>query len=191
MSKLLKHLSEIYQYFGYENISICGGLCDLYWINYQPLADIDIIVNIDRIKCFFDTPQLTTQIQECNFNLKKRHYSWPKGLAPPSGEFIKDFYQGDYNGTKIDLFLVENISILNRDTVVVNGSKLGLDTIRIDSIQQRINVLNSQLYYIITDKTQQWEKDWIKLKKIKAEQKLAIYNKKTEEWAVDKTIPVM
>ena len=72
--------------------------------------------------------------------------------------------------------MVNDFRKLNREIISVDGSKLGLKSINIDSIKYRMSVLNTQLNYIVTDQTEDWEKSWIKFKKIKAEKKLKIYN---------------
>ena len=178
MSKIFKHLLEIYEHFGSENISICGGLCDYFWINYTDIADIDIIVNTNSITSFFQIPSLSgiDKIDNYGFNIKYRQYSWPVGLVLPSNKFIENFYQGTYHDTKIDLFLVDNTKSLDRDLITVDGSKFGLKSVTLDAPAQRMSILNTQLNYIITDKMEKWEKNWIKFKKIKAKQKLSVYN---------------
>jgi hypothetical protein len=73
--------------------------------------------------------------------------------------------------------LVDDISKLDRDIITVDGSKFNLNPVRIDSVKQRINLLNTHLNYQVTEKTEKWERDWIRFKKIKAEKKLDMYNK--------------
>ena len=163
---IINNLQKIYECFGSENIAICGGLCDTYWINYTDLADIDLLVNESSIKKYFNISSLDYHLNKDGFDIKRRI----------STKYEEKFYQGKYFDTKIDLFLVDDLRKLNREIISVDGSKLGLQSINIDSIKQRISVLNTQLNYVITDKTEDWEKSWIKFKKIKAEKKLEIYN---------------
>jgi len=163
---IIQNLQKIYNNFSSENIVICGGLCDAYWINYTDLADIDLIVNKSSIKKYFNISALNYHIKQNDFDIKLR----------TSTKFIEEFYQGKYLDTKIDLFLIDDFRKLNRDIISMDGYKLGLQSINIDSIQQRMKVLTTQLNYIVTDQTEDWEKSWIKFKKIKAEKKLKIYN---------------
>jgi hypothetical protein len=163
---IIHNLQKIYSHFLSENILICGSLSDAYWISYTDLIDIDLIVNKSGLKNFFNMSSLNYHINQDGFNIKRR----------TSTKYKEEFYQGKYSNTKIDLFLVHDFRKLNRDIVSVDGSKFGLQSINIDSIQQRMKVLNTQLNYIITDQTEDWEKSWIKFKKIKAEKKLKIYN---------------
>jgi hypothetical protein len=166
MINLLNRLCEIYQCFGSENILICGALCDTYWINYTDLADIDLLVNESSIKKYFNISSLNYHLNQHGFDIKRR----------TSTKYKEKFYQGKYFDIKIDLFLVDDFRKLNREIVSVDGSKFGLRSINIDSIKQRVSVLNTHLNYIVTDQTEDWEKSWIKFKKIKAEKKLQIYN---------------
>lgn len=163
---LINNLQKIYNCFGYENILICGGLADYFWINYTDLNDIDLIVNINAINTYFNISWPKIEIKQSGFEMKRR----------TSSKFIEKFYQGKYLDTKIDIFLVNDFHLLNRDIILTKGSKFGIDKIFIDSAQQRIELLHTHLNYEVTEFTEKWERDWIKFKKIKATQKLEIYN---------------
>lgn len=167
MQNIISNFKEIHNFFEYTNVLVCGGLCDFVWINYSEINDIDLIINTSAILKKFNIKWPKVLIQNYGFNMKRR----------TSTKFIENFYQGKYLDTKIDLFLVKNISNLNRDIVELNNTPLG-EKIIIDSIDQRVKLLKTHLSYKITEKTEPWEKQWIKFKQIKALKKLEIYNKK-------------
>lgn len=162
----IKNLQKIYECFGTDNISVCGGLVDYYWINYPQLWDFDLIINIEAIKRYFNISWPKIEINQSGFKMKRRS----------SSKFIEQFYQGTYLESKIDLFLIENFRSLDRDIITVSGNKFGINSsINIDSVPERIRILNKHLSYEINNSTEKWEKDWINLKKMKAKQKLEIY----------------
>lgn len=163
---IINNLQKIYDCFEWENILICGSLCDAYWIDYTDLVDIDLIVNKSSFQNFFNISSLKYHIKQDGFDI----------IQKTSNKYKEKFYQGKYLNTKIDLFLTNDFKKLDREMVSVDGYKFGLISINIDSIKYRISVLNTQLNYQVTESTEKWERDWIKFKKIKALKKLEVYN---------------
>jgi hypothetical protein len=165
------YLNKVYNCFGYENISICGSLVDFYWIDWQEINDIDLIVNTNSLTKFFNIKWPKLHIKQQNFDIQRK----------TSTRFITNFYQGKFFDCKIDLYIVDDIQNIKRDISLVPGIKFDLPEIWIDSLPRRIFLLQEHLNYVVTDKTEKWERDWIKFKKIKAAQKLSIYKQKYPE----------
>ena len=69
---ILQNLQKIYNHFLSENILICGSLCDVYWIGYTDVIDIDLIINKSSLKKFFNIPSLNYHIKQDGFDIKQR-----------------------------------------------------------------------------------------------------------------------
>jgi hypothetical protein len=160
----MNDLKELYNFFGSKNFIICGGLCDVIYIGYDNINDIDIIVNKTIIEEKFHIKLPMIHIKDHGFDMKIKR----------STKFIEDFYQGKFLNTKIDIFLADDIHSIDREVHILDSDQIG-GPVYIDSIQQRLKILNGQLDYIVTEQTSGWEKYWIRIKQEKARKKIKKY----------------
>lgn len=169
---LIKALKKVYEEFGNKNLSICGSLVDYYWIGYEDVKDIDLLVHLPRFKEYFEIDgEIPDQIELKGFKIENKK-------SDQFAAFEKTLYQGTFLDTKIDLFLVPELSKIDRDIIFVDGSILGINKCLIDSKNQRIKILEYTLSWHEKDYTAEWQKAWVKSKQEKAIEKLTYYNQK-------------
>lgn len=166
-------IKYIYNSFGNDNILICGGLVDFYWINYKSLSDFDFIIRTQSILNFFEMSNPLENVMGHNFVLKKRN----------SNKFIKDFYQGLVFDIPVDIFFIDDWK-KERKYAHVDGEKIGINNkINIDDPYFRLQILKDHLAYSIQENYSDIEKEWILKKQEIAKIKIPIYERfLNEKW---------
>lgn len=160
---MIEKIKEIYDVFDTKNIIICGSLADYYWIDENNIADTDFIVSKEHFFNLFELSDFKGHLYKHGFSLDYR-----------VSDLYGNRYQGYFKHIKVEFYPRDNINI--EKFVEINGYKFYIDkTIKIHSINKRIEILREHLTLKIHDDYPEWKKIWIKIKKEKAKYKLKKY----------------